>query len=464
MKRQTIFTAASAFVAAAILATPSSASKLAEFMFWNSIGNQVDSAVRNHNAYRAERRKWRNNIARAERWYRDCDGCAAAKAELEKWKGVENQFQDVAGALAQAAGMPPIVADWLDIDLPITSGVAGEAQLSDVRWLADRPEFCQAPVKAHMDCLASWQADRQQRGLKTIDYDAAESFGSACFKTHAPFKHCANEDYEALEREYRFRELRRQGLIVPQIFADENVVYLAAVPDSFVPEAPPRDTMQEILGPDGEAPGTTGLTFLMEKAGDDVLQEFAIRPLHHTLVMPTNRCFEGTGYEDEIERRLCEDLYWTGVVDRSPVLTCYYGRKQALAARIRHDFAFWYEDVPDFYDPAMFLGRVPGHPVVSRIAAPRARCPATRAAAKDAIDDWARAWAQIDVIPVPPTTVAVKPAAYAAYERRREEERQARSVPSAEDVVGWYKASILSGCYRQMNWYPAQQEIGRAHD
>ena len=93
----------------------SSADELVEWLFWNEIGNAAGVAAESYADYVQERQLWAAKIAEAKAELERCGGCASAQAELDKWQGIENQFQEFAGSVFQSVGMPPIVAQALGI-------------------------------------------------------------------------------------------------------------------------------------------------------------------------------------------------------------------------------------------------------------------------------------------------------------------------------------------------------------
>ncbi len=249
----------SAFLVAAFLfagfAAESRAGPLAEFLFWDSLGNTVGEGLQAHADYRAERQLWQDNIAAAKSELERCGGCASAQAELDKWQGIENQFQEVAGGLAQSVGMPPVVANWLGIDLPMAPprppGYFKAQKKRQMRnlvrqdWVAERPEYCGIAVDAHLDCLRRYLSSS---GI--LDkLSGAESPGGICYDTSKFYQHCLSEDYEAFDREKTVQEARALGAIIPEHFAKQRSVgvYYGQVPDDFMPTFPPPDSVREEL-------------------------------------------------------------------------------------------------------------------------------------------------------------------------------------------------------------------------
>ena len=201
------------WAAVLVLATirGSSADELVEWLFWNEIGNAAGLAAESYADYVQERQLWTAKIAEAKAELERCGGCASAQAELDKWQGIENQFQEFAGSVFQSVGMPPIVAKALGINMPLAprrSPQDWEQMCEIIRrdWIDQRPDFCRAAADEHLACLRDFQ-----RANGVCSWRRAEAPGGACWNTSKLSKHCYSEDYGAFEREKNAQAARASG-------------------------------------------------------------------------------------------------------------------------------------------------------------------------------------------------------------------------------------------------------------
>ena len=350
------------------------ADELVEFLFWNEIGIATNHAVQSYADYQRERQLWRDKIAAAKRELERCGGCASAKAELDKWQGIENQFQHVAGSLFAAVGMPPVVGQWLGIDIPPTPGLspAERAKLCQVArqpWVAQRSEFCQRKIDEHLTCLRRFQQNTGQ-----CYTDAATTPGGACYWSSKFYRHCFSENYEALELERNAQEARAAGRIIPE-YVDDGIVKLVfygKVPDDFAPPLPPPDVASKAI----DNKTTQQIKFRMGRSRDGFLRQATIKPFAWTDVVPSgSRCFEPGAVTEEIELRVCEDLKEMSILHHPLLLACHYtGDARALGA----EALYWYGARPAaaVADPRNFLKRSREHPL-SMIGDARTDCPPT---------------------------------------------------------------------------------------
>jgi hypothetical protein len=326
--------------------------------------------------YAAERQALREKIEAAKRELARCGGCASAKAELDKWQGVENQFQHVAGALAQGVGMPPAIAKALGISLPMTPPMTAKdlEQYKVVRreWIDQRPPFCRVAADAHLDCLRSYQA---KHGLLS-NLDAATGPGGTCYESRKLYNHCYAQDYEAFEREKKFQALRAAGTILPEyIEYPSPTIYYGHVRDDFVPPAPPADLVRAKL----EEAQVKEVRYILFKKGAGLLGALVVTPFFWSDVAPKSQCFKRAATA-EIERRECDDLSEMTWRLRSPILSCLYTRPGGTQENL-HDFTmYWYDQRPKAAEAEHLLKRSHTHPVLV-VGDPRTDCPATKAEA-----------------------------------------------------------------------------------
>ncbi len=357
----------------------SAADPLAEYLFWGQMGQQAGNAVGSYNDYQRERQSWRDHIAKAQREYDRCGGCASAKADLDKWTKAQKRFNAVAGALAESVGMPPIVAKWLNI--PIGIGVQNtplpEARLTVPDWAKERPGFCQAAVLKHVKCLLQWQRYRQQMGLKTHSYDAPQEVGAECYETKRQYRNCARKDYDAFAREAELEKLRASGKIIPELVAAHNkrrkLVYYGRVPDNFSFKMPPED----VIGAARKEKDTSSIEFVMVREGQGKLDDVVIAPFFHSTVAPgmSEKCLNPQYKLPEVENRICEDLIELTWHYGAPLLVCSY--KSAFTTRPDDAAVFWYGGRPEFAALDRLLKRDNHHIVAQNVADPRTECPQT---------------------------------------------------------------------------------------
>ncbi|MCZ7658370.1 MAG: hypothetical protein M5U07_11150 [Xanthobacteraceae bacterium] len=351
----------------------SRADKLAELLFWHEMGKATNNAVKSHNDYRRERQQWRDQIAAAKAALERCGGCASAQTELKKWQGIENQFQDFAGSVFSAVGMPPVVAQWLGIQMPFARGFTAEerARMCEVKrqpWVAERSALCQRKVDEHLACLRA-----SMKGAGICDPEASTLPGQACYRTAKYYEHCYNANDTAVALEAKAEAERARGRILPELVerGTVKIVFFDDAPDAFAPPLPPLEIARDII--DGNA--VQELKFRMRKSGRGTLRQATIRRFHWHDFALDDRCFERGAVKDEIDLRVCEDLKEMNFIHRPFMLLCdYTGVDPALGAHA----IFWYGVRPTaaVADPRNYLKRSRNHPF-STVADARSDCPAT---------------------------------------------------------------------------------------
>ncbi len=353
---------------------------IAEFLFWNSMGNQVGKAAANYKNYRAERDLWQSKIAAAREQMRQCGNCPAAKAELDKWQSIENQFQDVAGQLAATARMPPVVARFLGIDLPMAPGRTQaeiEEACTPVRkpWVSERPDFCQEAVEQHIACIQKVQA---QEGKLCVE-DGAAAFGGECWETTKQYDNCFMQDYEAFQREESLSDQRRAGAIIPEYRYPK--VYYGSVPDDFIPELPPTEMMlKELNEPYNDSLGF-GYRFFMDKQGYGHLDDIRIGTFSRMEVDFNSPCGEiNRPKNDPLFNRVCNDYSDITWLYEARTISCRYsGEPWSYEPK----YIYWYGERPAGAAIERLTQRVANanHPLL-RVGEPREECPATLAEAQ----------------------------------------------------------------------------------
>jgi len=353
---------------------------IAEFLFWNSMGNQAGKAAANYKNYRAERDLWQSKIAVAREQMRQCGNCPAAKAELDKWQSIENQFQDVAGQLAATTRMPPVVARFLGIDMPVAPGRTQaeiEEACTPVRkpWVNERPDFCQEAVEQHIACIQKVQA---QAGKLCVQSGAA-AFGGQCWGTAKQYNNCFMQDYEAFQQEKSLGDQKNAGAIIPEYRYPK--VYYGSVPDNFIPDLPPTDMMlKELNEPYNDGLGF-GYRFFMNKQGNGYLEDIKIGKFTRMEVDVNSPCGEINRPKNApLLNRVCgdyEDMSW---LYEARTISCRYsGEPWSYEPK----YIYWYGERPAGAAIERLTQRVANanHPLL-RVGEPREDCPATLAEAQ----------------------------------------------------------------------------------
>ncbi len=393
-----------------------------EFLFWDAMGNAAGDAVKSYADYQRERQLWSEKIAAAKAELARCGGCASAQAQLNRWQGVENQFQETAGSVFQSVGMPPIVAKALGITLPLAPTRSPEERTKECgivkrQWVDQRSPVCQTKVDEYLACLRTFE---RKTGVCTAD--AAKVPGGECWEQSKFYQPCFNEDYEAVERERKAQEARAAGAIIPDHtrYATSATVVYGHVPDDFMPRLPPADVVRATLSKEytrGEEV-TQEIKFLMQKERVGGLRQISIKYFNWPDVAPQSTCFEADSPTDEIGLRVCEDLTEMTWRYHPPLLTCYYnGQARQLTA----DAMYWYGVRPEGADATNLLRRLQNHPLL-QIGEPRTDCPATIEEANAIAAQFRSALANL-AVPQVSATVALP---RSEWEKQRQADSEAR--------------------------------------
>jgi hypothetical protein len=410
------------------------ADQLAEFFFWNEMGNAAGLAAKSISDYRNERALWANNIAAAKEELARCGGCPAAKAKLKKWQGIENRFQDIAGSLLASVGTPPVVADFLDIELPLSPGISTEQRKKECairrpNWVDQAPEFCQQAVDRYLSCVRGYE---EMNGYCSAA--VAIQPGRECWDTRKLLKHCANKDYAAFEREKSAQALRQSRPNTPEYvdYGRDKFVMYGRVGDDFVPAMPPPEMIRPLF----EDPAFIRLEFSMIKTGTPNLRKIEIERFFWNIIAPNAACFTGRAPENETTLRICDDLSEMSWRDRAPIIACWYARSEG---RRVPDAVYWYGETPASADPKVLLERAAGHPLL-RVRQPRTDCPGTLESAEAIERERGQKLASLGIQQIP-ESVELPRSEWRArqqreYEQRRKSEMSARL--DAFPIVGQY--------------------------
>lgn len=374
MKSLSRFPLAAAVIAISLATLPAfaRADVLAEFLFWNEMGKAAGQAARSVEEYRSIRQDLKNRIAAAETEVARCGGCASAQADLRRWQAEENRLEEGVGAVLQSTGTPPVIADFLGVALPVSRGRSLEEQRAECAitrpaWYPSLPASCQQAVDAHVACR---QAYENRHGLCSAR--VASEPGAACWDTSKLFRHCAAGDFATFERERQAQRMRRDHPTMPEYVdhgSDKFLLYPHA-PAGFVPELPPPAVIDEVLAD----PQLFRLDAVIGGAANGNLRRVRFERFHWGRVVPHSECLTGRARDDdELSRRICDDLYDLNYHHRPALLACAYA---GPANREAPEAFYWYAAVPDAARPALLLERASGHPVL-RIGDARTDCPAT---------------------------------------------------------------------------------------
>ncbi len=430
------------------------AQPLVEYLFWDSLGKTVGKGAQAYVDYRAERQLWQAKIAAAKAELERCGDCSSAQSELDKWQGIENDFQNVAGGLAQSVGMPPVIANWLGISLPMApSRPPGFyekqrkrqiANLVPQPWVASRPDYCRVTVGDHLNCLKGYLS--QAGAMQSLS--SANFPGGRCYDTGKLYKLCQLEDYEGFSREVSVQKARASGAVIPEYLKSgvSAGVYYGSVPDDFMPIFPPPEIVRKELAQQN----TREVKFIMYKKAQGKLGGFSVQKFFRFDALPESKCADYGFQPTETEKRECSDINKLNVSTNNEILFCLYTRFGGTAT-FEHDYkVFWYENRPKLADPTYLIERSANHPVL-KIGDPRIACPATKAGADNIETKYFASLGDLRAqIPQIPETENLPTDA----------EIRARETLAAFPIEGKYTAKILKGykelrkssCLIKENW------------
>ncbi len=432
---------------ATFLAGSSRAGPLVEWFLWNEMGNQVGNAIASHSEYRAERELWKRKVAAAQAELERCGGCASARAELAKWQKIENDFQVAAGNAAATVGMPPALAEFLDIDMPMAPAPTA-AELAERKrvvrpaWADARPAYCQAAVDRHITCL------RRVREESWLGWDEAEGFGGRCFDTKKLYDHCAAGDYESFQNEQKLQKDRAAGITIAETsysdFYRRN--YYGLVPNSFVPDYPPQAEVLGFL----ERPKARSISYYFFKEDPGHLGGFLFKYFDHRGTAAGMTCSSvDRDRNDEIGNRTCNDMWELTTRRDSPILVCLYTRGGGAHEQLESS-VFWYKRRPAMGDPKYMLERAAAHPLLL-LGEPRTECPATLEAAHQAESQYVAKLEQLQqtVAMIPASTIL--PRHESQIERQQaadsefERQQEVRAAMSSFEFGGDYRLALAMG-------------------
>lgn len=409
---------------------------LVEYLFWDQMGKQTGNAVKNLQDYREQRELWSSKIAENESKLERCGDCpqrAEIVQELKYWKDTENQFQQFAGNAFASVGMPPEVAEWLGIDMPLAprNSKLWEEQNRIVRkpWVDERPEFCQIAVDEHLQCLRDFQ---QRSGTSWTE--VAKRPGGDCYDTRKLYLHCANENYQAFEMEKNLQAARLAGEIIPEFVGTEEwqEVYYGPVPDDFLPTLPP-EVVQGDIREIAEVRLTT------RKKGTGVVGTVIFERFFWVNIVPTSDCFSRQEPHDELARRVCEDLSdlsWH-VQPPATVLACRYTEPGGALSVAHTSPRFWYGSRPELADPERLLERNAEHPVL-KIGEPRTDCPLTRQVADAAHAEWQAQLATLRAATEQVAATVVIPESDQRLERQAQSQARYERAEAKKDLTSTF--------------------------
>ena len=405
---------------------------LVQWLFWDEMSKQAGNAAKSYAEYKRERQLWQDNVEAAKRELKQCGGCASAQAKLKKWQGIENQFQDVAGRMALAVGMPASVAKALGIDTAWATGRTPEQRLQEctiVRgdWVDKLPDACRIAVDDYYDCVRDYQ---KKNGLCV--WEKSKTIGGQCWDKWKLRYLCGNGDFDAFEREKRIQAERRAGAVIPEYEGGPyRVVYYGKVAENYVPALPPTDVINDTL----EEDDVLRINFLMTKSRTGTLTGITFAHFHQDFVDPYTRCFSANAPTDEINRRICtdlEDFRWE--YKKKTVLICDYNG-QPVGNQPR--YVYWYVERPEGAAPETLLSRSHQHPAL-RISGIRKSCPATMDEAEKANSEWqANMQALRNKTPETAVDIVMK---RPDWLQKQVDEKQARHAAANRRLADAYKA------------------------
>lgn len=341
---------------------------IAEYFFYETMGDQVGLAARSYNDYMAERQLWRDNIASAKVQLEACGGCPAAQAELDKWQGIENQFQDVAGELARISGMPPLLANALGIDMPMTQRRAPLEGYGFDRasWLAQVKPECRPAGEAHFDCVDSFEAST---GSKFRWSGMTLGVQHMCYDTEKLFRACSVDDLEQLALLTEVQRQRRAGHTIPEIIEEAwyTTVYFGDVPDDFELPLPPEAIVARHL-----AENAKGLQLVVRPRDGRSPVSALVRHFVWQDVAPNSTCFDGVNAEDVTQQAICADLQEISFRSRAPIIACEFTRAEG-PRHLRDRTLNWYGARPALAERDRLTAISPEHPLLT-VGEPRTSC------------------------------------------------------------------------------------------
>ncbi|MFD1795786.1 hypothetical protein FQV27_03565 [Paracoccus aurantiacus] len=345
---------------------------VAEYFFYETMGDQVGLAARSFADYQAERQLWRDNIAAATAQLDACGGCASAQAELDKWQGIENEFQDVAGQLARISGMPPLLANFLDIDMPMTERRAPLEgyDFDRAKWLAEVNPACRAPGEAHFNCVDAFEQGTGSRyrwsglqlGVEHMCYDTAKLFNA-----------CSVEDLDLLAQLTKMQQQRKAGRVIPEIVADDiryTTVYFGDVPDQFELPFPPEEVVLKQLTEDPAKP--KGVKLVTKPREGRSLVSARIHNFSWQDVTADDTCFDGIDNEEATQQAICQDLRDLSFGGNAPIIECEFTQANA-PSHLRDTTLSWYGTRPEMAERDRLIAISPGHPIL-KVGDPRSTC------------------------------------------------------------------------------------------
>lgn len=405
------------------------ADEVAEELFWSSIGSQINSAVNSYQEYRQERQLWSSKIADAEKWVENCGGCAAANEELEKWQGIEDTFNEFAAAAFHATGQPPAVAQFLGIEmgsLPSPGMLkstydAGEGLVQRPAWASDTSPECSNIANEYFLKIRSFQ---DQNRVSNID--GLIRPGAPFYDLRKLYVLCREGDQIGLTRELSIQKLRRQGLVIPETFADglTRGVYYGALAEGI--ELPALSVDAARNWADGE-----GRQYQVIAKDSEIgsLVAMIVKGFHWSIASPDSKCFEGGNFRGEIAKRECDDLYELSA-GAGLIIECQYSRSTDPFSPREASF-YWFSERPEAALPQNLVTRSFRHPALF-IGDPRTDCPSTKAEAEGVFRSYQNSitQARLDNPQIPESETLES-----EFKKRRQEEYERYNIETGGGTV-----------------------------
>lgn len=189
------------------------ADALLDYLTYETFTNTANAGMNAYRELHAERARWANEKSRLQYQIKECGNCsdrAEYEAELEYWTKTEQDFQNIAGGLADLVGMDPLVQNLLGIETgaAISFNTTGSAdpwfdfiKSDPPDWYAGSPQICQKNYGALMACAQVTQNPQHKD----------------CTDVMKVTEWCEAGEYSEAEDYIHIMALRKSGMQIPEI-------------------------------------------------------------------------------------------------------------------------------------------------------------------------------------------------------------------------------------------------------
>ena len=311
-------------------------------------------------------------------------------------------------------------------------------------WYSQRPDYCQAAIDSHLNCLRNAQL---QRG-SSIDFGTPISSiernpAGACYASHKLYDYCAKEDFDGFVRDQSLRNARAAGAIIPEYvnYGKAATVYYGKVTDDFQPTMPPKDVILAKLDEDS----STHVEFVMERTASGTLRKISVTEFLIGQVVPGTKCYGTDRPASGIAARECDDIVGLNGLINPRMLGCYYNDDQGKY----WETMYWYGDRPgppetDPMSPENLMRRSKSHPLLW-IGEPRTACPKTFEQASRMHADIRSRLERQNIRQIPANVVLPGPWEKEMKQRQAEYEARNRILAEQNAVMADFP---LEGVYR----------------